>query len=218
MIKKQVGVLISGRGSNLQALLDTAKDPNFPAEIAVVLSNKEDAYGLERAKAAGIPGIFLSHKNFKDREEFEKEMTRILQTYKVDLVCLAGFMRLLTPCFIGAWPDKIINIHPSLLPAFPGLDTHRRALEAGADWAGCTVHYVRAEMDAGPMIVQAKVPILPGDDEERLSARVLGMEHEAYPLALRLVAEGKAAVSDEGHGEKVKNGVVLLEYKGEVRG
>lgn len=193
----KLGVLISGRGSNLQALLDAASDPAFPAEVALVLSNKPDAYGLERAAKAGVPATVVRHKDFPDKPAFEQAMTEALEAAGVELVCLAGFMRLLSPWFVERWHDRLVNIHPSLLPAFPGLDTHRRALETGVRFHGCTVHYVRTIMDQGPILVQAAVPVLPGDTEEGLAARVLEQEHKAYPLAIRLIAEGRVRVADE---------------------
>ncbi|QCO16452.1 phosphoribosylglycinamide formyltransferase (plasmid) [Azospirillum brasilense] len=193
----KVGVLISGRGSNLQALIDACAAPGFPAEIALVLSNKADAYGLERAAAAGIPVAVVSHRDFPgDKRAFEEAMDARLREAGVELVCLAGFMRLLSPWFVERWHDRMINIHPSLLPSFKGLDTHQRALDAGVRFHGCTVHYVRAEMDEGPIIAQAAVPVQPGDDADRLSARVLEAEHRLYPQALRLIAEGRAHVED----------------------
>ena len=196
-MKKRVAVLISGRGSNMQALIDAARTPDYPAEIVRVISNRPDAGGLQRAADAAIEHEVVDHKAFLGREKFEAELDRRLKACGAELVCLAGFMRLLTGGFVEAWRDRLINIHPSLLPAFPGLDTHGRALAAGVRFAGCTVHFVRAEMDSGPIIVQAAVPVLPGDDEERLAARVLEAEHRAYPLALALVASGRATVSGE---------------------
>jgi phosphoribosylglycinamide formyltransferase-1 len=192
--KRRIAVLISGRGSNLQALIDAAADPAYPAEIALVLSNRPDAGGLERAAAAGIATRVIEHKGFPGRPAFDAALTDVLEAASVDLVCLAGFMRLLTPGFVDHWRDRLINIHPSLLPAFKGLHTHERALEAGVRLTGCTVHFVRAEMDEGPIIVQAAVPVLPGDDADSLSARVLTAEHRCYPLAVRLIAEGKVRV------------------------
>jgi phosphoribosylglycinamide formyltransferase-1 len=189
-----LGVLISGRGSNLQALIDACADPTFPARIAVVLSNRADAGGLDRAAAQGIPCAVVPHRDHPDREGFERAVDRVLRDAGVELVCLAGFMRVLTPWFVGAWADRLINIHPSLLPAFPGLDTHRRALGAGVRFHGCTVHFVRADVDSGPIVVQAAVPVLPDDDEARLAARVLAAEHRCYPLAVRLVAEGRVRI------------------------
>jgi phosphoribosylglycinamide formyltransferase-1 len=191
----KVGVLISGRGSNLQALLDACADPAFPAEIVAVLSNRPGAAGLERARAAGVAAGVVDHRAYPDRAAFEEALDRTLRDAGVGFVCLAGFMRLLTPWFVERWRDRMINIHPSLLPAFPGLDTHRRAIEAGVRFTGCTVHFVRAEMDDGPILVQAAVPVLPRDDEHALAARVLEAEHRCYPLALRLVAEGRARVA-----------------------
>ncbi|GAA4252498.1 phosphoribosylglycinamide formyltransferase [Azospirillum formosense] len=193
----KVGVLISGRGSNLQALIDACAAPEFPAEIALVLSNKADAYGLERAASAGVPVAVVSHRDFPgDKRAFEEAMDARLREAGVELVCLAGFMRLLSPWFVERWHDRMINIHPSLLPSFKGLDTHQRALDAGVRFHGCTVHYVRTEMDEGPIIAQAAVPVLPGDDADRLSARVLEAEHRLYPQALRLIGEGRARVED----------------------
>jgi len=198
MARLRLGVLISGRGSNLQALIDAAADPAFPAEIALVLSNKADAYGLERAAQAGIATAVVSHRDFPgDKAAFEAAMDAKLRAAGVELVCLAGFMRLLSPWFVDAWHDKLINIHPSLLPSFKGLDTHQRALDAGVRVHGCTVHYVRPEMDVGPIIVQAAVPVLADDDSHSLADRVLAQEHRAYPLAVRLIAEGRVRVADE---------------------
>jgi phosphoribosylglycinamide formyltransferase-1 len=187
--KINLGVLISGRGSNLQALIDACADPDFPAQIAIVISNIEGAYGLERAKKADIPATTISHKNYKTREAFEDEIHEILIERNVDLVCLAGFMRILTPHFIGRWPGTLINIHPSLLPDYKGLHTHERVLEDGKPESGCTVHYVVPEMDSGPTIVQKRVPVKAGDTPETLAARVLEQEHIAYPEAVRMIAE-----------------------------
>ena len=169
----KIAVLISGRGSNLQALIDAAQKPDYPARIACVISNKPDTKGLECARDAKIPTEVIDHKKFASREAFEHALDAKLEEYDVQLVCLAGFMRLLTPWFVDRWRDRLINIHPSLLPSFPGLDTHKRALEARVKEAGCTVHFVRAEMDHGPIILQAIVPVMPGDTEETLAARVL---------------------------------------------
>jgi phosphoribosylglycinamide formyltransferase-1 len=190
-------VLISGRGSNLQALIDAAQKPGYPARIACVISNEPDAQGLERARKANIPAHIINHRDYKSRQEFEAALDAKLDEYDVQLVCLAGFMRLLTPWFVTRWRDRLINIHPSLLPAFPGLDTHKRALEADAKETGCTVHFVRAEMDHGPIILQASVPVLPGDTEETLAARVLDAEHLTYPEAVRLIAECRVNVLEE---------------------
>ncbi|HYG85867.1 MAG TPA: phosphoribosylglycinamide formyltransferase [Azospirillum sp.] len=198
MARLRLGVLVSGRGSNLQALIDAAADPAFPAEIALVLSNKADAYGIERAAKAGIETAVVSHRDFPgDKAAFEAAMDAELRAAGVELVCLAGFMRILSPWFVEQWHDRLINIHPSLLPSFRGLDTHERALEAGVRFHGCTVHYVRPEMDVGPIIVQAAVPVLADDDSHTLADRVLAAEHRIYPLAVRLIAEGRVRVMDE---------------------
>jgi phosphoribosylglycinamide formyltransferase-1 len=191
-----LGVLISGRGSNLQALIDACADPAFPAAIRLVISNRTDAPGLERARAAGIATQVIPHRDYATRAAFDDALDRPLAAAGVELVCLAGFMRLLGDAFVARWHDRLVNIHPSLLPAFRGLDTHARALAAGVRFTGCTVHFVRSAVDDGPIIVQAAVPVLPGDDAERLAARVLAAEHRAYPLALRLIAEGRVRVSD----------------------
>ncbi len=193
----KLGVLISGRGSNLQALIDACAEPDFPAEIALVLSNRADAGGLERARAAGIATGVVPHRDFEDKPSFEKAMTEALDAAGVELVCLAGFMRLLSAWFVERWHDRLLNIHPSLLPAFPGLDTHRRAIEAGVRFHGCTVHFVRTAMDTGPIVVQAAVPVESDDTPDSLAARVLEQEHRCYPLAVRLIAEGRARVIDE---------------------
>jgi phosphoribosylglycinamide formyltransferase-1 len=197
----KVAVLISGRGSNLQALIDACVPRDFPAEIRLVLSNRSDAQGLERAAQAGIPTQVISHRDHATREEFDAALDAALQAAGIELVCLAGFMRLLGETFVERWRDRLVNIHPSLLPAFRGLDTHARALAAGVRFTGCTVHFVRAAIDDGPIIVQAAVPVLPGDDSEALAARVLAAEHRAYPLALRLIAEGRVRVGADGRVE-----------------
>jgi phosphoribosylglycinamide formyltransferase-1 len=188
--RKRVGVLISGRGSNLQALLDACADPSFPAEIVLVISNKPEAPGLERAARAGVPSRTIARRDYPERSACDADMTAALEAADVEVVCLAGFMRLLSETFVDHWRDRMINIHPSLLPQFPGLDTHARALEAGVERHGCTVHFVRFEMDSGPIIGQTEVPVQPGDDPETLAARVLEAEHRLYPHCLRLVVEG----------------------------
>lgn len=195
----KVAVLISGRGSNLQALIDAfgPKVADSPVRIALVLSNRPDAPGLERAAKAGLKTEIVDHKSFAAREDFDVAMDREIRAAGAEFVVLAGFMRLLTEGFINAWKDRMINIHPALLPAFRGLDTHRRALEAGVRFHGCTAHFVRHETDTGPIIAQAVVPVLPADDEAALATRVLRAEHQLYPLALRLVAEGKVRVEGE---------------------
>jgi phosphoribosylglycinamide formyltransferase-1 len=190
----KVGVLVSGRGSNLQALIDACADPAFPAEIVHVMSNKASAYGLERAKAAGISTSVIRHRDYDTREAFDAAVDKELRLLGVEFICLAGFMRVLTADFVAAWKDRMINIHPSLLPSFKGLNTHERALDYGVRLHGCTVHFVRAEMDDGPIIVQAAVPVLADDTPDTLAARVLEQEHVVYPRALRLVAEGRARV------------------------
>jgi phosphoribosylglycinamide formyltransferase 1 len=192
MPRLRLGVLISGRGSNLQALIEACADSTYPAEIVSVISDRAEAPGLAIAVAAGIPGVAVSRR---DRPAFAAEADVLLRRQHVDLVCLAGFMRVLDTAFVDAWRDKMVNIHPSLLPAFPGLHPHRRALAAGVRFSGCTVHFVRPEIDAGPIIAQAVVPIRPGDDEARLAARILGVEHRLYPIAVRLIAEGRVRVA-----------------------
>ena len=193
----KLAVLISGRGSNLQALIDACKDDDFPAEIVMVLSNKADAYGLERAKEADIPTAVLSHKDFDDRASFDEAMSEIIEGTGAELVCLAGFMRLLSDGFVRKWRDKLINIHPSLLPAYKGLHVHERMIEEGARFGGCTVHFVRPVMDEGPIIVQAAVPIFQDDDADTLAGRILEQEHVIYPQAVRYIAEGRVRVSAE---------------------
>ncbi len=193
----RVAILISGRGSNMQALIEACRAPGFPAEIVLVLSNQAGAAGLASAREAGIPAVVVSHRDHADRAAFDTALDRELKAAKVELVCLAGFMRLLSEGFVAAWRDRMINIHPSLLPAYPGLDTHARVLADGERVTGCTVHFVRHEMDSGPIIAQAAVPVRPGDTPETLADRVLQQEHRIYPLALRLVAEGRVKVEGE---------------------
>jgi len=193
MSKKRVAVLISGRGSNMSALIEAAQARDYPAEIVLVVSNTPDAGGLERAREAAIATAVIDHRSFgEDREAFERALDEELRKYRIEIVCLAGFMRLLTAWFIGRWSGRILNIHPALLPDFKGLHTHRRALQAGAKRHGATVHFVVEETDAGPVISQQSVAVLQGDTEETLAARVLEVEHRIYPEALRLVAEGRA--------------------------
>lgn len=196
MARLKLGVLFSGRGTNLQAILDACKDTDFPAEIALALSNRPDAAGLQRAEAEGIPTDVIDHKYFADRPSFERAMNARLDAAGVQLICLAGFMRLLTPTFVNHWDGRAINIHPSLLPAFPGLDTHARAIDAGARFAGCTVHFLSAEMDAGPIIAQAAMPIHADDTPDSLAARVLEAEHEIYRRAIRWIADGRVSIED----------------------
>jgi phosphoribosylglycinamide formyltransferase-1 len=193
MAKKRVAVLISGRGSNMAALIDAAKAQDYPAEIALVLANRPDAAGLATARANGIDTAVVDHRQYgKDREAFERALAGVIERHAIDIVCLAGFMRILTPWFVTRFEGRLINIHPALLPAFKGLDTHARALAAGAKTHGATVHFVIPEMDAGPVIAQGRVPVLDGDTEATLAARVLKVEHRIYPMALQLVAEGRA--------------------------
>jgi phosphoribosylglycinamide formyltransferase-1 len=197
MSRKRVAVLISGRGSNMAALIEAAKDKNYPAEIALVVSNRPDAGGLATARAAGIATEVVDHAAFgKDRAGFERALQAVLTSHHIELVCLAGFMRLLTPEFVGHWPERMLNIHPALLPAFKGLDTHKRALEAGAKIHGATVHFVVAELDAGPIVAQSAVAVRGDDSEAMLASRVLAVEHRIYPLALKLVAQGRVRVVD----------------------
>jgi phosphoribosylglycinamide formyltransferase-1 len=196
MTRKRVAILISGRGSNMAALIDAAKAPDYPAEIVLVVSNRPDALGLVHAREAGIATALIDHRAFgADREAFERAIDAELAAHRIDLVCLAGFMRLFTPWFVTRWSGRMLNIHPALLPEFKGLHTHRRALESGAKRHGATVHFVAAEMDSGPIIVQEAVPVLDGDTEETLSRRVLEAEHRIYPEALRRVAEGRVAMT-----------------------
>jgi phosphoribosylglycinamide formyltransferase 1 len=191
-MRKRVAILISGRGSNMTALIEAAAAKDYPAEIAVVVSNRPDAPGLRRARAAGVATAIVDHTQFgADRAAFERALDEALRRRRIDLVCLAGFMRLLTPWFVTRWSGRMLNIHPSLLPQFKGLHTHRRALEAGVKWHGATVHFVVPEMDAGPIVAQDSVAVRKGDTEETLAQRVLEIEHEIYPRALRAVAEGR---------------------------
>ncbi len=196
-MKLKLAVLISGRGSNLKSLIDACAAKDFPAEIALVISNKQNAPGLNFAKKAGIPMAILDHKKYDSREEFDKAMSAEIEKSGAKLVCLAGFMRLLSPWFVEKWHNKLINIHPSLLPAFKGIDVHKRVLESGVKTTGCTVHFVRPEMDSGPIIAQAEVPVFSGDTEEKIAARVLAEEHKCYPAAVKLIAEGRVEIKDE---------------------
>ena len=186
--RKRTAILVSGRGSNMTALLDAARDPSYPAEIALVVSNVPGALALEKAAAAGIETQTLDHRAHASRQAFEQALDAALREREIDLVCLAGFMRLLTPWFVERWHDRLLNIHPALLPAFKGLDTHARARAEGCKIHGATVHLVRAEMDAGPIIAQGAVPVLDTDTDATLAARVLAVEHQIYPTALALVA------------------------------
>lgn len=185
MNKIPVGVLISGNGSNLQALIDACHEPDYPAKITVVMSNRDDAYGLNRASEAGIPTHIISHKDYETREAFDRAMHSLLLHHSVRIVCMAGFMRILSPWFVKQWERRMLNIHPSLLPAFKGAHAVRDALAAGAKETGCTVHLVTNELDSGKIIAQARVPILPGDTEKMLHDRIHEQEHKIYPEALR---------------------------------
>ncbi len=196
MAKLKVGVLISGRGSNLQALLHACADQAFPAEIALVISNVADAQGLEHARLAGVATRTIDHKGFASRAAFDAVMDAALREAGAELVCLAGFMRLLSDGFVEGWRGKMINIHPSLLPSFKGLRTHAQALAAGVKLHGCTVHYVTPALDDGPIIAQGAVPVLDDDTEQTLADRVLILEHQIYPLALRLIAQGKTEAAN----------------------
>lgn len=193
----KIGVLISGRGSNLQALIDQTKAVGFPAKIVCVISNRPDVEGLKRAATASIAHFVIKRKEFQDSQSFEEAVDKKLNEQGVQLVCLAGFMSVLTSFFVERWLDRLINIHPSLLPSFPGLDTHKRALESGVKLAGCSVHFVRTELDAGPIIAQAAVAVENDDDEESLAARVLKAEHQLYPEVVRWIAENRVNVIDE---------------------
>src|ERR1700739_995508 len=187
---KKIGVLLSGRGSNFEALAESVSAGRIPGtEIAIVISNQPDALGLKRAEARGIAARMIPSKGLQ-REAYDRQVAAVLQEHKVDLICLAGYMRLVSPDFVATFPQKILNIHPSLLPAFPGLEAQRQALEHGVKFAGCTVHFVDENLDAGPIIVQAVVPVLDGDDEAALSARILKEEHRIYSEAVKIVLEG----------------------------
>jgi phosphoribosylglycinamide formyltransferase-1 len=197
MAKKRTAILISGRGSNMQALVQAMQAPDFPAEPAVIVSNRPEALGLAWALERGLKAVAIDHRQFATRMAFEARLHQTLVDHGTELICNAGFMRLLTGGFVDRWKDRQLNIHPSLLPAFPGLHTHRRVLESGALITGCTVHFVRLEMDSGPIIAQAAVPVMPGDTEDSLAARVLEAEHKLYPLALSMVASGAVRVEAE---------------------
>jgi phosphoribosylglycinamide formyltransferase 1 len=193
-VKRRTAILISGRGSNMEALIAAARDPAFPARIDLVLSNRPDAAGLVTARRAGIRADAIDHRGFgRDRASHEAAIDAALRAAEIEIVCLAGYLRMLTPLLVQAWQDRMLNIHPSLLPSFPGLHTHARALEAGVKLHGCTVHLVTQEMDAGPILAQAAVPVLPGDSEDDLARRVLRQEHAIYPAALAAFAAGRLA-------------------------
>jgi formyltetrahydrofolate-dependent phosphoribosylglycinamide formyltransferase len=207
--RARTAILISGRGSNMAALIAAARDPDYPAEIVLVLSNRSDAAGLALAWDAGVPAMGIDHRQFLgDRAAHEAAVDAALRQEAVEIVCLAGYMRLLTPLLVDAWQGRMLNVHPSLLPAFPGLDTHARALAAGVKLHGCTVHLVTQTMDAGPILAQAAVPVLPGDTVELLADRVLVQEHRIYPLALRCFAAGVAGESPPADAALVNCGEV----------
>ena len=212
MARLKIGVLISGRGSNLQALIEACAEPGFPARIVIVISNNPEARGLRRAQGAAIATKVVDHRAFPDRESFDVALNQALTAAGAELVCLAGFMRLLTPDFVTDWRDRLINVHPSLLPSFKGLHVHERTLEAGVRLSGCSVHFVRPEMDSGPIIVQAAVPVADDDTAESLAQRILAAEHRCYPLALRLIAERRVRVVDEVvriSGAQASQGVLI---------
>ena len=196
----RLGVLASGGGTNLQAIIDRCQDGSLDATIALVLTNKPDAGGLERARNADIPTLCINHREYASREDFDRAMVAALQAADIELVVLAGFMRIITPAFLDAFPQKVINIHPALLPAFPGLHVQQQAIDYGARFSGCTVHFVDTGVDTGPIIIQAIVPVLPDDTEDTLSARILEQEHQIYPRAIQLISEGRVQVS----GRQVK--------------
>ena len=196
--RKRVAILISGRGSNMAALIAAAAERDFPAEIVAVISDKADAPGLAVASGKGIATKVVQRRDFPSREAHDGAIDAALKAFRTDIVCLAGYMRLFTTVFVEAWLGRMINIHPALLPLFKGLDTHKRAIEAGMRVAGCTVHFVTPKMDDGPIIAQAAVPVRIGDTEAELTARVLKAEHQLYPMALRLLAEGKVRIDDSG--------------------
>lgn len=200
--KKRTAILISGRGSNMASLIEAAQDPDYPAEIALVLSNVADAPGLAKARAEGIPTSVVAHGDYPDRETFDSEITKTLKTYSIEIVCLAGFMRILSNQFSTHWQGRLINIHPSLLPAFRGLNVHQRALDAKVKVSGCTVHFVIPELDEGPTIARAVVPVIDDDDADTLAARILEQEHRIYPLALAYLADERV---------KMENGRTIID-------
>ncbi len=197
MTRKRVGILISGRGSNMMSLIEAANTADYPAEIVVVIANRPDAAGLAFAAERGVPAVAIDHRLFAARVPFEMKLHQTLLDHHVDLICNAGFMRLLTGGFVDRWRDRQLNIHPSLLPALPGLDTHARAIDQGLMIHGCTVHFVRLEMDTGPIVAQAAIGVLPNDTAETLGNRVLALEHVLYPHALRLVAGGYVRIKQD---------------------
>lgn len=193
----KIAVFISGRGSNLQALIETCQDPAVPAQIGLVISNRPGAQGLKRAAAAGIATAVIDHTTYDSREAFDAALDSATRRAGCDFICLAGFMRILTEDFVRAWRDRMLNIHPALLPAFPGINCHARAIEMGVRITGATVHFCRPELDNGPIVTQAAVPVLPDDTEETLAARILEAEHVIYPMAVKLIAQGRVRVINE---------------------
>jgi len=210
---KKVGILISGRGSNMVSLLEAMREPGFPASCALVISNVATAPGLERAASLGVKTLVIDHKASSSREEHDSKMIEALKAEGVEIVCLAGYMRLLSPLFVKAFPNAILNIHPALLPAFPGLHVQQKALDAGVAFSGCTVHLVDELCDNGPILLQAAVPIFPDDTEEKLSARILKYEHKIYPMSLKLYAEGKFKLA----GNKARLTIDRNEYSALLR-
>lgn len=208
MSNLSAAVLISGSGSNLQALIDEVQSGRLDLELAVVLSNQPDAYGLERARKAGIATECIRHQDFAERTQYDAALVECLDRYRPDLIILAGFMRILTGTFVNHFSGRVLNIHPSLLPRFPGLDTHQRAIDAGDKWHGCTVHFVTEDLDGGPAIIQGRVPVMPDDSANELAARVLKVEHQIYPEAARLFAAGRLEYRD---GDAWLDGERLLE-------
>jgi phosphoribosylglycinamide formyltransferase 1 len=213
MTRKRVAVLISGRGSNMVSLIEAAKAKDYPAEIALVISNRPDAAGLELGRKAGVPTLVVDHRpHGKDRAAFERVLQHALDEQRIELICLAGFMRLFTANFVLHWQGRMLNIHPALLPSFPGLDPHGQALKAGVRISGATVHFVIPETDAGPIIAQVAVPVREGDTADTLAARVLAVEHQIYPLALKLVAQGRVRIVDgrcSVEGSAASDGVLM---------
>jgi phosphoribosylglycinamide formyltransferase-1 len=197
MAKLKLCVFISGRGSNLQSLIEACADDGYPAQIALVISNKAGIQGLERAKAAGIQTYVINIKDFNSPNSFDISMIEAIKSFNVDLICLAGYMRILSDNFVDHWHDRIVNIHPSLLPSFRGLEVQQRAIDAGVRFSGCTVHYVRRDMDTGPIILQAVVPVLNNDNAYTLTERILIQEHRIYPLAIKLIAQGRTTIKNE---------------------
>lgn len=214
MSRMRVGVLVSGSGTNLQALLDAAADPGYPAEVAVVLSNVAGVPALDRARKRNVPTVVLPHAGFADRSAYDRALVEALAPYRCSVICLAGFMRLLGATFLGSFPGGVLNIHPALLPSFPGLHAQRQALEHGVRVSGCTVHLVDEGTDTGPIVAQAAVPVLDGDTEESLRQRIQEQEHRLYPLALRLLAEGRLRIQGRrvhvARGDPEALGLALL--------